>query len=137
LKNNKFSIVNGNDNSDWIGSFQFFQLYSSSMRWVISKLDVRVLLDWIGGLLNPDCNPIQWIGLWLTIQSQNWILDLDCQPSFSISIQIQTIAVYLENVIEYNSHYITKNVFDYNYKYPSEKSNQLPGTSSKKERLLE
>ncbi len=49
----------------------------------------------------------------------------------------QTIAVYLENVIEYNSRYITKNVFDYNYKYPSEKSNHLPGTSLKKEQLLE
>jgi len=23
----------------------------------------RVLLDWIAGLLNPDCNPIWWIGL--------------------------------------------------------------------------
>jgi len=23
----------------------------------------RVLLDWIVGLLNPDCNPIWWIGL--------------------------------------------------------------------------
>ncbi len=49
----------------------------------------RVLLDWIAGLLNLDCNPIWWIGLWSTIQSQNWILDLDCQSSFVISIQIQ------------------------------------------------
>ncbi len=49
---------------------------------------------WIG-LLNPDCNPIWWIGLWLTIQSQNWILDLDCQSSFAISIQIQNIRIIL------------------------------------------
>jgi len=28
-----------------------------------TKLANRVLLDWIAGLLNPDCNPIWWIGL--------------------------------------------------------------------------
>jgi len=53
----------------------------------------RVLLDWIAGFLNPDCNPIWWIGLWLTIQSQNRILDLDCQSSFVISFQIQNIRI--------------------------------------------
>ncbi len=26
-------------------------------------LPIRVLLDWIAGLLNLDCNPVWWIGL--------------------------------------------------------------------------
>jgi len=29
---------------------------------------IRVLLDWIAGLLNPDCNPFWWIWIGLTIQ---------------------------------------------------------------------
>ena len=55
----------------------------------------RVLLDWIGGLTNPDCNLFCWIGLWLAIQNQNRILDLDCQSSFCISIQIQKQSYFL------------------------------------------
>ena len=42
----------------------------------------------IAGLFNPDCNPFCWIGLWLTIQFQNWIFDLDWQSSNASSIQI-------------------------------------------------
>ncbi len=53
----------------------------------------RVLLDWIAGLLNPDCNPVWWIGLWMTIQNQNRILDY--QSSFCISIQIQKQSYFL------------------------------------------
>jgi len=52
----------------------------------------------IAGLLNPDCNPIWWIGLWLTIQSQKWILDLNCQSSFVISIQIQNIELFYQEI---------------------------------------
>ncbi len=58
-------------------------------------LPYRVLLDWIAGLLNPDCNPVWWIGLWLTIKNRNRILDLDCQSSFCISIQIQKQSYFL------------------------------------------
>ena len=67
--------------------------------WVIKKASFwsfitgiivpRVLLDWIAGLFNPDCNPFCWIGVWLTIQFQNWIFDLDWQSSNASSIQIQ------------------------------------------------
>ncbi len=45
---------------------------------------------WIGLL---DCNPIWWIGLWMTIQSQNRIWD--SQSSYVISIQIQNIKIIL------------------------------------------
>jgi len=29
----------------------------------LQSVQTRVLLDWIGGLTNPDCNPFCWIGL--------------------------------------------------------------------------
>jgi len=40
----------------------------------------------IAGLLNPDCNPIWWIGLWLKIQSQNLIWTVN--PVFSVKVKI-------------------------------------------------
>jgi len=49
----------------------------------------RLHTQGIAGLNNPDCNPIWWIGLGLTVHIQNWILDWDCQSSFFTSIQIQ------------------------------------------------
>jgi len=65
---------------------------------------LRLLLDWIAGLLNPDCNPIWRIGLWLTIQTQNQILDLDCQSSFVVSIQIQNIRIILSKNHNFEVH---------------------------------
>jgi hypothetical protein len=47
------------------------------------------------GMVLLDYYPIYWIELGLTIQSQNWILDLDCQSSFVISIQIQNFIIIL------------------------------------------
>jgi len=48
----------------------FIELYELNRRISADKLDLlwinllgRVLLDWIAGLFNPDCNPIWWIGL--------------------------------------------------------------------------
>jgi len=35
---------------------------------------------------------------WIVIQSQNWILDLDCQSSFAISIQIQSIKLFYHDI---------------------------------------
>jgi len=35
---------------------------------------------------------------WIAIQSQNWILDLDCQSSFPISIQIQYIKLFYHDI---------------------------------------
>ncbi len=51
--------------------------YGSHSRLLITSLSPCVLLDWIAELLNPDWNAIWWIGLWLTIQNQNRILNLD------------------------------------------------------------
>ncbi len=61
--------------------YPFCSYFSTSYKSCIR----RVLLDWIAGLLNPDCNPIWWIELWLTIQRKNWILDLDFQSKSNTS----------------------------------------------------
>jgi len=50
-----------------------------------------------------DCNPIWWIGLILTIQTQNQILDLDGQSSFVVSIQIQNIRIILSKKLKFHS----------------------------------
>ncbi len=55
------------------------------------------MIDCTAGLLNLDWNPIEWIGFWLTIQIQNWILGFNWQSSFSISIQIQKVQTIFIN----------------------------------------
>jgi hypothetical protein len=42
----------------------YFKTFTNAA--LFSELDnviSRVLLDWIARLINPDCNPIWWIGL--------------------------------------------------------------------------
>jgi len=72
---------------------------------LVSALICRLMLDWIAGLHNPDCNPIWWIELQLKIQSQNLILDLDCQSSFVISIQIQNFIIILSKNLNFIVHH--------------------------------
>jgi len=48
-------------------------------------------LHGIAGLLNPDCNPIWWIGLWIVIDNPKSKLDF----GFGFSIQFCHFIIYL------------------------------------------
>ena len=68
----------------------------------------RVLLDWIAGLVNLDCNPFCWIGLWLTIQFQNWILIWIGNPAKPLQSKSKEISSFYFLSRKLLSSYISK-----------------------------